>query len=54
MADQSIEYQSYAVKRLALKLENLTIMKKGRVDVISDGQQGSSVHFGNKQPHGFL
>lgn len=35
----SLESQCEAVKRLAKRLENVTILKKGKVDIISDGDQ---------------
>ena len=31
--------QCEAVKRLAKRLENVTILKKGKIDIISDGQE---------------
>jgi ATP-dependent NAD(P)H-hydrate dehydratase len=35
----TFELQCNAVKRLAEKLENVTILKKGKVDIISNGQE---------------
>jgi hypothetical protein len=34
----SLELQCKAVKRLAEKLEHVTILKKGDIDIISDGE----------------
>lgn len=34
-----MENQCRAVKRLANKLDNLTIVKKGKIDIISDGNE---------------
>lgn len=34
-----MENQCKAVKRLANKLDNLTIVKKGKIDIISDGNE---------------
>jgi NAD(P)H-hydrate repair Nnr-like enzyme with NAD(P)H-hydrate dehydratase domain len=36
-----VESQSTAVLNLSQKLNNVTILKKGKQDIISDGLQGS-------------